>query len=35
MNDVSQRIKALAVSATLAMSQKSQELKAEGVELTR
>ena len=33
MNDVSQRIKALAVSATLAMSQKSQELKAKGVDV--
>ena len=33
MNEVSQRIKALAVSATLAMSQKSQELKAHGVDV--
>ena len=33
MNEVSQRIKALAVSATLAMSQKSQELKAQGVDV--
>ena len=33
MNDVSQRIKNLAESATLAMSQKSQELKAQGVDV--
>ena len=33
MNEVSQRIKALAVSATLAMSQKSQEWKAQGVDV--
>ncbi|MGN1264820.1 MAG: pyridoxal phosphate-dependent aminotransferase [Muribaculaceae bacterium] len=33
MNEVSQRIKNLAESATLAMSQKSQELKAQGVDV--
>ena len=33
MNDVSQRIKNLAESATLAMSQKIQELKAQGVDV--
>ena len=33
MNEVSQRIKNLAQSATLAMSQKSQELRASGVDV--
>ncbi len=33
MNDVSLRIKSLAASATLVMSQKSQELKAQGVDV--
>lgn len=33
MIDISERIKALAPSATLAMSQKSQELKAQGIDV--
>ncbi|MDE5608301.1 MAG: pyridoxal phosphate-dependent aminotransferase [Muribaculaceae bacterium] len=33
MTDISERIKALAPSATLAMSQKSQELKAQGIDV--
>jgi aspartate aminotransferase len=33
MNPISQRIQALAPSATLAMSQKSNELKAQGVDV--
>ena len=33
MNQVSDRLAALAPSATLAMSQKSQELKAQGVDV--
>ena len=33
MNQISQRLQALAPSATLAMSQKSNELKAQGVDV--
>lgn len=33
MNQISQRIQALSPSATLAMSQKSAELKAQGVDV--